>query len=135
MMMKSRRGSQASLRFQERLQREREARRLREVVPLLETLRLDITEGRGTTNSDPKHTRIIMVETSPALFSLGCADRSCREGGYDLTDAILRGLRLGSTHFQVDQTCSGSLGSAECGRNMHVEVTATYRAPVNASAT
>jgi hypothetical protein len=126
-VMMKRRGSEAALRFQERRQREHDAPRLKDVVPNLATLRFDVTEGRGATNSDPKHTRIIMVDTSPALFVMGCADRSCKEGGYDLTDAILRGLHSGSTQFEVDDTCNGSVGSAGCGRSMHVVVTATYR--------
>jgi hypothetical protein len=60
---------------------------------------------------------------------LGCADHSCREGGYDLTNAILRELRMGHEHFVVDDTCNGNIGSAQCGRNMHVEVTATFTTP------
>jgi hypothetical protein len=126
-VMMRRRGSEAALRFEERRKREHEARRLREVIPNLATLRLDITEGRGSTNSDPKHSRIIQVDTSPALFTLACADRSCREGGYDLTNDIIHALRSGQTHFVIDHTCSGTIGTAECGRSMHAEVTATYR--------
>jgi hypothetical protein len=127
MMMRSRRSSEATARFEERRRREREAQRLRDRVPSLETLRLDIAEGRGETNADPKHARIIVVETSPALFALPCADRGCRSGGHDLTTNILTGLLQGKTHFELDQPCDGTVGTAECGRNMHVEVTATYR--------
>ena len=126
-MMMKRRGTEAALRFQERLQREHEAQRLHDQVPSLATLRFDITERRGVTNADPKHARIIQVETSPALFAFGCADRSCRDGGYDITSAVLRGLREGSEHFIVEESCNGTVGMAECGRNMHIEVTATYR--------
>jgi len=127
MMMTTRRRSEASARYEERRQREREAQRLRDRIPSLATLRLDIAEGRGETNADPKHARIIVVETSPALFAFPCADRSCRDGGHDLTSSILRGLIEGKTHFEMDQLCDGNVGSAGCGRNMHVEVTATYR--------
>ena len=127
MMMTTRRRSEASARFEERRQREREAQRLRDRIPTLATLRLDIAEGRGETYADPKHARIVVVETSPALFAFPCADRSCRDGGHDLTTTILTGLLQGKTHFEVDQLCDGSVGTAECGRNMHVEVTATYR--------
>jgi len=127
MMMKARRRSEATTRFEERRQREHGAQRLRDRVPSLATLRLDIAQGRGTSNSDPKYTRIIMVETGPALFELGCADPSCKDGGYDLTIPVLRGLVEGKAHFEMDGRCDGSVGSAECGRNVHVDVTATYR--------
>ncbi|MGH7296618.1 MAG: hypothetical protein ACRELB_16890 [Polyangiaceae bacterium] len=125
MMMKSRR-SEAGQRFEERRLREEEAPRLRERVPSLATLRLDIAEGRGVTNADPKHTRIIVVDRAPALFSLLCADHACRDGGHDLTSDVMRGLLAGATRFELDDPCRGSVGVAECGRTMHVQVTATY---------
>jgi hypothetical protein len=127
MFMKSHARSEAALRFAERRQREQEAPRLRERVPSLETLRLEITDGRGATNADPKHVRIIVVDTAPALFSLTCGDHGCREGGHDLTSDVLRGLLAGAAHFEVTDACFGAVGAAECGRTMRVEVSATYR--------
>ena len=115
------------MRFEDRRQRERSAQRLTARVPTLATLRLDIAEGRDVISDGPKYARIITVATSPALFDLGCNDPSCRDGGHDLTSHVLRGLLEGKTHFTVDQRCQGSVGSADCGRNMHVEITATYR--------
>jgi hypothetical protein len=125
-MMKSRQRSEAVARFEERRQREHEAQRLRECVPTLATLRLDIAETHGETNASAKYARIVMVETSAAVFALGCADPSCRDGGHDLTGDVLRGLHEGKQHFEVNQRCYGTVGSAECGRQMHVDVTATY---------
>ena len=126
MMMKSRRRSEATARFEERRQREHGAGRLRERVPTLATLRLDVVESHGLTNANPKYARIIMVDTCPALFALTCGDPSCRDGGHDLTGHVIRGLIEGKSHFEVNQRCYGSVGSADCERNMHVEVTATY---------
>ncbi len=128
MMMKSRRNSEAATRFADRRQREHEAQRLRARVPSLATLRLDIAEGHGAISAAPKHARIIMVETGPALFELACADPSCRGGGYDLTLSVMRGLLEGKAHFEMDRRCEGTVGSADCGRNVHVDVTATYDA-------
>ncbi len=129
MMMKARTRSEAAHRFAERLQREQEAPRLREQIPSLETLRLEITDARGATSADPKHVRIIVVDTAPALFALTCGDHACREGGHDVTNAVLHGLRAGAAHFEVDDACYGNVGSADCGRTMRVEVKATYRPP------
>jgi len=128
-MMGTRRKSEAVARFEERRRREREAPRLRERVPNLASLRFDIVEAHGATQSEPKHARIIMVDTSPALFTLSCADRSCRDGGHEITTAVMRGLLDGHGHFTIDQRCEGTVGSAACGRDMHVEVTATFREP------
>ena len=120
--------SEAATRFEERRQRERHAQRLRARVPSLATLRLDIAEGHGAIDAGPKHARIVMVETGPALFELACADPSCRGGGYDLTLAVMRGLQEGKAHFEMDRRCEGSVGSAGCGRHVHVDVNATYEA-------
>ena len=127
MWKKAQHRSEASQRYAERLQREQDAPRLRDRVPALATLRLEITDGRNVTSADSKHTRIIVVDTAPALFSLMCGDHACRGGGHDVTYAVLDGLRSGATRFDVQDTCYGSVGSAECGRTMLVEITATYR--------
>ena len=127
MMMKARTRSEAAQRYAERLQREQDAPRLRDRVPSLVTLRLEITDGRNVTSADTKHTRIIVVDTAPALFSLMCGDPSCRGGGHDVTIAVLDGLRSGETRFEVKDLCYGSIGTAECGRMMRVDVTASYR--------
>ena len=124
--MKSRRNSEAVARFEARRQLEHDAARLHDTVPKLTTLRLDIAESHGLTNASAKYARIITVMTSPALFALNCADPSCRDGGHDLTGYVLRGLHQGKSHFEVNQRCNGTVGSAECGRDMHVDVTATY---------
>lgn len=119
--------TEASQRYAERLQREQEAPRLRERVPALASLRLEITDGRNVTGADSKHTRIIVVDTAPALFSLVCGDHACRGGGHDVTIPVLDGLRTGATRFEVQDACYGNVGTAECGRVMVVEVAATYR--------
>jgi len=127
MMKKSRFRTEAGQRYEERLQREQEAPRLRDRVPALATLRLEITDGRNPTSADPKHTRIIVVDTAPALFSLTCGDHACRGGGHDVTIAVLDGLRARATRFEVQDACYGNVGMAQCGRTMRVEITATYR--------
>ena len=119
--------SEAGRRYAERREHEEEAPRLRDRVPALATLRLEVTDGRSIQSADPKHTRIIMVDTAPALFSLMCGDHGCRDGGHDVTHTVLGELRNGATRFEVRDVCYGSVGSAQCGRTMLVEVTATYR--------
>lgn len=103
---------------------------MRERIPDLATLRLEVEERRGTTSAgDPKHVRLIVVDSAPALFALPCGDHACRDGGHDVTDEVLRSLSARATHFEIDDTCHGSIGTAACGAVMHVTVEATYRAP------
>ena len=125
--MKAHPRSDAANRFAERRQREQDAPRLLDRVPALATLRLDVAAGRNATSSEPKHSRIIVVDAAPALFVLPCADHACREGGHDLTSTVLHALAAGTTHFELEDTCYGNVGSASCGRALHVQVTATYR--------
>jgi hypothetical protein len=127
MMKKAHFRTEAAQRYAERLQREQEAPRLRDRVPALATLRLEITEGRNLGSGDSKHSRIIVVDTAPALFSLTCGEHACRDGGHDVTLAVLDGLRAGTTRFQVQDACLGNVGTADCGRTMLVDITATYR--------
>jgi hypothetical protein len=124
------RNSEAAQRFAERRRREDAAPRLRQVVPHLATLRLEVQEHRGTTNAgDPKHVRLVVVDSAPALFALPCGAHACRDGGHELTEPILRALGSGVTRFELEDECAGNMGSASCGTVMHVTVEATYRAP------
>ncbi len=118
---------EAELRFNERRKREDEARRLVEQVPKLRTLKLEIEEQRGTSAlAETRHVRVIVVERAPALFILPCGDRDCRDGGHDVTDAVLRGLQAESERFEIDDACIGNIRGAECGRTVHIIARATY---------
>ena len=122
------RNSEAAQRFAERRRREDAAPRLREAVPALATLRLEVDERRGTAGTgDPKHVRLVVVDSAPALFSLPCGDHSCRDGGHDVTDAVLRALKVGDARVELEDTCPAQVGTAPCGVVMHLVLTATYR--------
>jgi hypothetical protein len=123
-----RRFGEAAQRASERRRREDEAQRLKAEVPRLETLRLEIEERRmGGVVAEASHIKRVVVETAPALFVLPCLDRECKDGGHDVTDAILRSLRSGATRFEGDHVCGGRLGAADCGRLLRYVGIATYR--------
>jgi hypothetical protein len=126
--MNSSRSREAAARFAERRKREDEARRLAAEVPELATLRLAIEERRAQiTTPESKHTRLVVVDRAPALFEIPCGDPACDGGGYDLTERILRELRLRVPEFVVEDPCYGTVGSGRCGRVVRAVVTATYR--------
>ncbi len=125
--MMSGRSREASLRFAERRRREDEARRLQAEVPRIRTLRMDIEEHRGdSTLAETRHVRHIVVAHAPALFVLPCGDPDCRDGGHDLTDAVMRRLREGATDFIAEDACAGDVRGAACGRVVRVRTTATF---------
>jgi hypothetical protein len=125
--MMSGRWREAEQRFNERRKREDEARRLSAQVPKLRTLKLEVEEQRGTSAlAETRHVRVIIVERAPALFLLPCGDRDCRDGGHDVTDAVLRGLQSDSERFELEDVCIGNIRGAECGRVVRIVAKAGY---------
>src|ERR1700691_4968117 len=91
---------EASERFAERRRREDEAPRLRDEIPSLRTMRLEVEEHRATSAvAETRHVRIVIVDRAPALFVLPCGDPDCRDGGHDVTSEIMDRLRHGATEF------------------------------------
>ncbi len=122
------RKTEAAERFAERRRREDDAPRLKDRVPTLETLKLEVDESHDTTGTArAKHVRHIVVDRAPALFAIPCGDPSCQGGGYEITDAMMRALQQNLEHFEADDRCMGSIGNAQCRRMLHVTATATYR--------
>ena len=87
------------------------------VVPVhqsLRPLRLEIEERHaGNVVPESTHIRRVQVEHAPALFAMPCHDRECKEGGHDVTEAILKALRGGQTRFEGDHACQGRVGEGE----------------------
>jgi hypothetical protein len=123
-----RRGRAAAERSTERRRREDEAPRLAAVAPDLETLRLEVSEKRGDVGiAEAAHIRRVVVEHAPALFIIPCGESSCRDGGHDITRAVLRGLEQKSTVYEGDDPCSGQTGTAACARTLVFTAYATYK--------
>jgi hypothetical protein len=121
------RSREASERFAERRRREDEAPRLKEAVPNLGSLRLEVEEHRGTSAvAETRHVRIVMVDRGPALFVLPCGDSECRDGGHDITNEVMDRLRQGAKDFVVEDRCFGNVRDVACGRIVRVLAAATY---------
>lgn len=126
MMMKRR--SEAAERFAERRRQEDAAPRLKDTVPDLTACKIDIEEWRATgTSADVTHTRRVVVDHAPALFVIPCGDTSCRDGGYDITSQLVRGLREGRREVHGEDTCHGGVGTATCGRILKFTAQAEYK--------
>lgn len=116
------------MRAAERRRREDEAPRLATRVPRLESLTLEIDERRpGAVSADVQHVKRVVVTSAPALFDLTCCDRSCKDGGHDITRAVMMELERGATSFEGEDTCHGALGSTTCSRVLHYKATASYK--------
>jgi hypothetical protein len=123
----NRRQSEGAQRFAERRKREDEAPRLTAEVPRLQSLALEIEEkSGGGTVAEPTHVRRVVVQHAPALFVLPCGDARCKDGGHDVTYAVMRALRGGETRFDGEDVCTGSVGTGQCPRVLHFVGIATY---------
>ena len=122
------RGGEAAQRYAERKRREDEAPRLKDEVPQLRALHLEVDERRegSIVGTDGRHIRRIVLEHAPALFIIPCGDPHCRDGGYDVTNQVMRGLHAGATRFESQDSCSGTIGSASCSRVLRFVAVATF---------
>ena len=124
-----RRTSEAADRMRRRQEAEDGAPRLAAAIPSLRTLRLALRFRRGETRADDSsHIKIVVVASAPALFFIPCSDKQCRDGGHDISNAIMAGLREGRTTIKGEDACDGTLGSAQsrCTCHLTYEATATY---------
>jgi hypothetical protein len=128
--MYSGRNREAQQRALERREHEDTAARLRAEVPQLATLKLEMKDGDATMFGAEEHVRHVVVQRAPALFEIRCGDRHCKDGGHDLTHAILRGLRESRVRIEGEDECNGTTGAdgaARCVRILKYVAIATYQ--------
>ena len=127
-MLRRRTNHDVQRRVEERRQREEEAGRLRDEVPELLSLRLEIDETQGNVPlTAARYIRHVVVDQAPALFEVPCTDQHCRDGGHDLTSPILQALRAERREFDGEDACYGQIGRVSCGRILRYVAHATYR--------
>lgn len=89
------------------------------MFPDLTALWFEVRERRsGAPMNEAGYIRRIMVPHAPALFLMPCGDSSCRDGGHDITSAVLLALRSGQETFEGQDFCGGHVGSAPCQREL-----------------
>ena len=113
----------------ERRKRENEAPRLAARAPTLEKLRLEV-HVRSSNIARPEHTHIrhVVVPSAPALFFVPCHDAQCKDGGHDLTAAVMAALQSKKERFEGEDACHGVVGSSSCSRVLDYVGVATYQA-------
>ncbi len=123
-----RRSSDAYRRALDRRKRQDSAQRLRDAVPELESLNLEIRERRvGMPGHEVHHKRFVVVDRAPALFDFPCSDRACEDGGHELTHVVLRHLRRHEETFEGSHLCQGNARDGACKYELHFVAHATYR--------
>ena len=126
-MYDRREASEAAARRKAKRDRDDACPRLRAAVPRLRTLHFEVTvlqDGAPIRSSD--HVKRFSVNDAPASFTLDCTDRNCRDGGHDVTEGVLVGLRAAKQRFTATNTCCGTAGGKACGRTIQIVAFATY---------
>lgn len=116
--------SAAAERAAERRLRDDEAPRLKTMVPLLTSLKIEI-EDRGAIGT-VKHMRHVMVDRASTIFVIPCGDKACNSEGHDITSYVMRALSQRREQFEGEHTCEGSVGSANCTRVIAYRASAKY---------
>jgi hypothetical protein len=125
MMMNIRRNNPRALRSADRRLREDGAPRLRDEVPSLVRLQLDISD-RSADAEGSEHSRRVVVETAPALFLVPCGDPRCTGSEHDLTTLVMTALRSKQTTFHGEDRCGGLVGAGPCSRVLRLDGFAAY---------
>lgn len=126
-----RRRAGATGRAAERRQREREASLLRDEVPALVGLSIEVKEGgQGLGMPDLTYIRRFALETAPALFLLACGEPLCEGGGHDISAGVMEALRAGRAVLRGETRCHGLVGAEACTRNVRFIMTATFEDPL-----
>jgi hypothetical protein len=122
-----RRNFKVSQRMIEQRERENAAPRLTEEVPRLRELRIEVGAHRdGALIPESVYIRRVVVTNAPALLWLPCSEPRCEEGGHDITEALVSGLRQGEVRITGESSCSGRVAGVACVRVIHFTAVADY---------
>jgi hypothetical protein len=121
------RQAEAAQRARERREREDAAPRLRDEVRGLRGLSITVGEqNEAGVLACTCYVRHVVVAHAPALFIIPCTEGGCEDGGHDITQELLAGLRAGQSEFAGTNTCRGYRGGEHCGRVLHYAAQASY---------
>jgi hypothetical protein len=113
----------------DRWKREDDAPRLRQEVPNLEAVRMNLEEFSGghriVGTSRIQH---VVVAQASTRFEIPCGDSKCEDGGHDLTREVVAQLRSGRENFGGSSVCSGRVGERACERALEYSILAKYQA-------
>lgn len=110
----------------QRRERENQAPRLHDEIPVLRDLTITVEESTRDGVGVTTHKRRIVVGSAPAYFEIACSDRDCLEGGFDITDTLMRAMRSGKPRIEGQVSCSGTVGEAPCSHTITFAAEASY---------
>lgn len=112
----------------DRWERENAAPRLKQLVPEIAALRLNLVEHRGDYPiTGTRRVQHVMVDTASTHFEVPCGESSCQGGGHDLTHNVTSPLRSRRVAFKGSSECGGAIGGGyACARRLEYSFEAKY---------
>jgi hypothetical protein len=111
----------------DRWKRENDAGRLKDEVPKLDTLRMQLEEfSGGHSIAGTSRVQHIVVAQASSRLEIPCGDSKCEEGGHDLTHDVLGKLRAAQPAFEGSSVCVGHVGERPCERLLKYSAQAKY---------
>jgi hypothetical protein len=112
----------------DRWKRENDAPRLKDEVPNLDTLRMNLEEfSVGHSVAGTNRIQHVVVAQASSRFEIPCGDSKCEEGGHDITREVISHLRAAHTTFEGQSTCVGHVGDRACERQLSYTAAAKYK--------
>lgn len=111
----------------ERWEREDSAPRLKDIVPSLTDLKLELKEERDGVSMGNASVRHVIVASAAALFEFKCS--GCNDASYDVTSLVLSGLQRKEPLFEGSRRCLGLQGDRPCERTLAFVAHAVYAEP------
>jgi hypothetical protein len=113
----------------DRWKRENDAVRLKDEVPKLDALRMQLEEfSGGHSIAGTSRVQHIVVAQASSRLEIPCGDSKCEEGGHDLTHDVLGKLRAAQPTFEGSSVCIGHVGERPCERLLKYSAQAKYTA-------
>ena len=111
----------------DRWKREDEAPRLKEKMPTLTSLRLELEEfSEDHSVVGTRRVRLIVIDHAAALFEIPCSDPKCEDGGHEVTREVMTALAKQPARFEFESSCHGFLAGHPCGRRLKIIGQAEY---------
>ncbi len=111
----------------DRWKRENDAPRLKDEVPKLQTVRMNLEEySGGHSVAGTSRIQHVVVAQASSRFEIPCGDSKCEEGGHDITRDALAQLRAARPEFEGSSVCVGHVGERPCERQLKYSVQAKY---------
>jgi hypothetical protein len=113
----------------DRWKRENDAPRLKDEVPGVLKLQLELEElQEDRPIAGTRRVRHFVLANASARFEIPCGEEKCEGGGHDVSHEVLSRLRAREPAFSGRNNCGGMVKDRGCDRTLRYAALAEYEA-------